>query len=223
VAAHHHCLRAAAAAQAGPTGPELVAPMTAAEPAAPSKLPCRLAERTRARYAEMQECLACGLSRAAAARELNLDIQTVRRFANATCAEELLGKAEHRSTKLDPLIDLVNQCWNEGVANAEAITADLRTVGFKGDAPLPEALLAARNRPQPPGPAPPQAGPHRPGRPKPRAISKALLTQPDRLSEDDALIAKNATAGCAHLQCLHQHVRSFAKIMAQRRGQELTA
>jgi hypothetical protein len=70
----------------------------------------------------------------AAARELNLDIQTVRRFAKATCVEELPGKAEHRSTKLDPYIDLVNQRWNEGVTNARAITAELRALGFKGDA-----------------------------------------------------------------------------------------
>jgi transposase len=59
--------------------------------------------------------------------------------------------------------------------------------------------------------------------PKPRAISKALLSHPDHLSEDDAQIVKNATAGCAHLERLHQHVRTFAKIMAQRRGQELPA
>ncbi len=63
--------------------------------------------------------------------------------------------------------------------------------------------------------------PTAPAVPKPRAISKALLTHPDHLSEDDALIVKNATAGCAHLERLHEHVRSFAKIMAQRRGQEL--
>ena len=62
-----------------------------------------------------------------------------------------------------------------------------------------------------------------PAVPKPRAISKALLTHPDRLSEDDALIVKNATAGCAHLERLQQHVQSFTKIMAQRRGQELPA
>jgi transposase len=36
-------------------------------------------------------------------------------------------------------------------------------------------------------------------------------------------IVKNATAGCAHLERLQQHVRSFAKIMAQRRGPELPA
>jgi transposase len=227
VAAHHHCLRAAAAAQAGPTGPEPAAPVTATEPAAPSERPCRLAERTRARYAEVQECLARGLSRAAAALELNLDIQTVRRFANATCAEELLGKAEHRSTKLDPFIDLVNQRRNEGVTNAEAITAELRTLGFKGDAQAVRRYLkpfrlpgTSRSHPDPHRRKP---APTTQAVPKPRAISKALLTHPDRLSEDDALIVKNATAGCAHLERLQQHVRSFAKIMAQRRGQELPA
>ena len=207
--------------------------MPAAEPVAPPgpvalpERPCRLAERTRDRYTQVQECLARGLSRAAAARELNLDIQTVRRFANASCAEELLGKAEHRSTRLDPFIDLVNQRWNEGVTNAEAITAELRTLGFKGDAQVVRRYLrpfrlpgTSRSHPDPhrrkPAPAAPAV-------PKPRAISKALLTHPDRLSEDDALIVKNATAGCAHLERLQQHVRSFAKIMAQRRGQELPA
>jgi transposase len=230
VAAHHHCLRAAAAPQSGSAGPEPAVLVPAAE-ALPSDLvalperPCRLAERTRDRYAQVQECLARGLSRAAAARELNLDIQTVRRFATASCAEELLSKAEHRSTKLDPFIDLVNQRWNEGVTNAGAITAELRALGFKGDAQVVRRYLrpfrlpgTSRSHPDPgrrrPAPAVPAV-------PKPRAISKALLTHPDRLTEDDALIVKNATAGCAHLERLQQHIRSFAKIMAQRRGQEL--
>jgi len=224
VAAHHHCLRAAAA-QAAPAEPEPAPPE--AGPSAPPGRTRRLAERTRARYAEVQECLARGLSRAAAARELNLDIQTVRRFANATCAEELLGRAEHRSTKIDPYIDLVNQRWNEGVTNAEAITAELRALGFKGDAQTVrrhlQPLRLPGTSPSHPDPRRRHAAPAAPAVPKPRAVSKALLTHPGHLSEDDALIVKNATAGCAHLERLHQHVRTFAKIMAQRRGQELPA
>jgi hypothetical protein len=154
----------------------------AAEPVAPPERPYRLAERTRTRYAAVHECLARGLSRAAASRELNLDIQTVRRFANASCQEELLGKAEHRSTKLDPFIDLVNQRWNEAVTNAETITAELRTLGFKGDA------QAVRRYPKPfrlPGASRSHPDPHRrkpaptaPAVPKPHTISKALLTHP---------------------------------------------
>jgi transposase len=230
VAAHHHCLRAAAAAaQVEPAAQEPPAqvPPPAAEPAAPPGRTRRLAERTRARYAEVQDCLARGLSRSAAARELNLDIQTVRRFANATCAEELLGKAEHRSTKLDPYLDLVNQRWNEGVTNAGAIAAELRALGFKGDVQTVRRYLQSFRLPgtsrSHPDPNRRKAAPAAPAVPKPRAISRALLTHPDHLSEDDALIVKNATAGCAHLERLHQHVRAFAKIMAQRRGQELPA
>jgi transposase len=230
VAAHHHCLRVAAAAQAEPAQaehaqPEPPTPMPSPEAAAQPGRAYRLAERTRTRYAEVQECLARGLSRAAVSRELNLDIQTVRRFANATCAEELLGKAEHRATKLDPYVDLVNQRWNEGVTSAETITAELRAHGFKGDAQTVRRYLRPFRLPgaSPSHPDPHQrkAAPVTPAVPKPRKISKALLTHPDHLTEDEALIVKNATAGCAHLERLHQHVRSFAKIMAQRRGTEL--
>ncbi|HEX3957475.1 MAG TPA: ISL3 family transposase [Trebonia sp.] len=229
VAAHHHCLRAVAAARAEPTQAEQEppAPVPRPESAAPPERTYRLAERTRARYAEVQECLARGLSRAAVSRELNLDIQTVRRFANAGCAEELLGKAEHRSTKLDPFIDLVNQRWNEGVTSAAAIAAELRALGFKGNAQTVRRYLKPF---RPPGTSRSHPDPHHRKQapaatavPKPRKISRALLTHPGRLTEDDAEIVKNAIAGCAHLERLHQHVRSFAKIMAQRRGQELPA
>ncbi|MGW8729941.1 ISL3 family transposase [Streptomyces sp. NPDC055808] len=112
VAAHHHCLRAAAA-QAAPSEPEPVVPEPApsAAPAAPPARNYPLAERTRERYAAVQECLARGLSHTAAARELNLGRRTVRRFADASYVEELLGKAEHLATRLDPYLDLVNQCW----------------------------------------------------------------------------------------------------------------
>jgi hypothetical protein len=202
-------------------------PRPAPEPPAPRGRARRLAGRTRARYAEVQECLARGLSRSAVSRELNLDIQTVRRFANATCVEELLGKAEHRSTKLDPYLDLVNQRWNEGVTNAGAITAELRALGFRGDVQTVRRYLQPFRLPctsrSHPDPNRRNAAPATPAVPKPRTISKALLTHPDRLTEDDALIVKNATTGCPHLERLHEHVRSFAKMMAQRRGQELPA
>ncbi|WP_338063901.1 ISL3 family transposase [Streptomyces noursei] len=104
VASHHGCLREAAAAQVAPGEPELPtpAPTPAAEPVIPPQRVYPLAERTRARYTEVHDRLARGLSRSAIARELNLERRTVRRFANAMCVEELLGKAEHRVTKLDP-------------------------------------------------------------------------------------------------------------------------
>ena len=223
VAAHHHCLRAAAA-EAAPAAPEPPAPvlLPTAEAVTPPPRARRLTQRTRERYAAVHEALARGLSRSAVSRELNLDIQTVRRFANAMSVEELLGKAENRSTCLDPWTNVVNQRWNKGITSATAITAELRTLGYKGSTQVVRRYLQPLRLP---GTSPSHPGPHRrkpapaaPAVPKPRTISRALLTHPDRLSEDDALIVKNATAGCAHLERLHQHVRSFAKIMAQRRG-----
>jgi transposase len=224
VAAHHHCLRAAAA-EAAPAAPEPPAPLSAAEAAAPPARVRRLTQRTRERHAAVHEALARGLSRSAVSRELNLDIQTVRRFANAMSAEELLGKAENRTTSLDPWTGLDCQRWNEGITSATAITAELRGLGFKGSAQVVRRYLQPLRLP---GTSPSHPDPrHRrpaaatPAVPKPRAISRALLTHPDRLTEDDALIIKTATTGCAHLERLHQHVRAFAKIMAQRHGQEL--
>jgi hypothetical protein len=79
---------------------------------------------------------------------------------------------------------------------------------------------ASRSHPDPQHRKP---APSAPAVPKPRTIGRALLTHPDHLTEDDAQILKNATAGCAHLERLQDHVRSFAKIMAQRRGWELPA
>ncbi|WP_300610177.1 transposase [Trebonia sp.] len=127
----------------------------------------------------------------------------------------------------DPYIDLVSQRWNEGVTSAETITAELRALGFKGGAQTVRRYLrpfrlpgASRSHPDPHRRKP---APAAPAIPKPRKISKALLTHPDRLTEDETLIVKNATAGCAHLERLQQHIRSSAKIMAQRRGTELPA
>jgi transposase len=223
VAAHHHCLRAAAAEAA----PEPPAPLPAAEATAPPARVRRLAQRTRDRHAAVHEALARGLSRSAASRELNLDIQTVRRFANATTAEELLGNAENRTTCLDPWTGVVNQRWNEGITSATAITAELRGLGFKGSAQVVrrylQPLRLPGTSPSHPDPRHRRPAPAAPVLPKPRAISRALLTHPDRLTEDDALIIKTATTGCAHLERLQGHIRAFAKIMAQRHGQEIPA
>jgi transposase len=208
VAAHHHCLREASSEGRS-------------TPAPPREYP--LAARTRARHAAVHELLGRGHSRNAVARELNLHILTVRRFADAASVEQLLAKAEHRPTKLDPYLDLVNQRWNEGVETARAIHQELQTLGFTGSANIVERYL----RPLRPGGNGCRRGqgapaPTSPAIPKPRRISRALLTHPDHLTDQDKQNLALATAGCPHLRRLHAHIRSFAKIMAQRRGHELT-
>lgn len=109
VVSHHPCLRQAVREHAD-AHPDALTPAPE-PPQVPAPAPRRhypLADRTRHRFADVQDCLARGLSRAATARELSLGLQTVRRFANAKAVEELRVKAENRATKLDGWLDLVN-------------------------------------------------------------------------------------------------------------------
>jgi transposase len=225
VVAQHGCLRQAARAEA-----EVQPEAEPGEHTPPPEIPgppsrdYPLAARTRQRHADVRECLARGLSRAAVGRELNLDIQTVRRFANAATVEELLAKAEHRSSRLDPWRDVVNQRWNARVTNAQEITAELRALGFTGSVQIVRRYL----RPLRPhgdgrkhGPA--KSAPTTPAIPKPRQVSRWMLTHPDHLDEDEALGLKAAVSSCEHLERLHSHIREFAAIMQQRRGADLPA
>jgi transposase len=230
VASHHSCLRRlpgnqdegrAAAALSPPPDPQ--PPADAGVLAPPEPQPERpLVTRTRQRYAEVQELLAAGLSRAAISRELDLDIQTVRRFADAASLGELLVKAENRTTNLDPFLGQVNRMWNQGITNAAAIAGELRPLGFTGDVQTIRRYL----RPLRPvhsgktGQIKRQA-PARPPVPKPREISRWLLTHPEHLGEEDTLALKQVTTQCEHLERLEELVRRFAVMMTQLRGAEL--
>jgi hypothetical protein len=171
VAAHHHCLRAGAAAQSGPVVPELPLPVSspAAGSAAPPGRTCRLAERTRARYPEVHESLARGLSRSAVSRELSLDIQTVpgsrtlRAWRNCSAGRTPSHQARPLRRPGQPALERGRDQRRSHPFRA----AHPRVQRRRPDrAPLPKALPAARCQPKPPGPAPPQAGPRRSGRPE---------------------------------------------------------
>lgn len=217
VVSHHPCLRKAAREaadtaepQADEVPPSILAPLPRRE--------TPLVSRTRRRYADVRECLARGLSRSAVSRELHLDRQTVRRFANASCVEELLGDVENRPTSLDPWLDVIHQRWNDGVTNAVDLTAELRPLGYIGGVRVVQRYLEPL-RPEPGQAAPTlKSAPATATAPKPRHVGRWLVTHPDHLGEDDALELKKATGACPHLERLHDHVRAFAKIMVQRRG-----
>lgn len=143
--AHHHCLRA----------PD---PDTTSTPALPPR-EYLLAVRTRARHAEIHEHLARGLSCNQVARQLNLHIQAVRRFANAASPQALSAKAEYRPTKLDPYIDLVNQRRNEGVDTACRSTRNCEPSAPPA-APTSSNATCARCAPAATGAAGGKAPPH---------------------------------------------------------------
>jgi transposase len=230
VITHHGCLRVTPPqGDPHPGTPALIevippgaanAPTTAAIPQR------RLVTRTRERFDAVHRRLAAGLSRSAISRELNLDIQTVRRFANATGPDELLVACQNRSTNLDGFIDQVNELWNTGCHNGAQIAAHITERGYTGSVQSVRRYLRAfrvpgtsRSHPDPVRRTPAPSGP---AAPKPRKISQWLLTHPDHLAQDDTLELDNLLTRCEHLNRLHEHVRSFAALMTARRGPELT-
>jgi hypothetical protein len=105
-------------------------PQPEPEPVAPAK-EIRLVTRTRERYTQVQQLLADGASRAEVSRRLDLDPQTVRRFADATSIDELLANTR-RDSLLDPYKSYLHQRWNDGCTDTGTLYTELREQGFRG-------------------------------------------------------------------------------------------
>jgi transposase len=171
----------------------------------------RLVARTRERHTEIHRRLDAGESLSAISRATGLDRKTVQRFARAGSAEELLGKATSRESKLDDFTPYLRQRWNDGVTDAAALHAELREQGWAGSEqtvrryirPFRQALAA-------PDPAP--------AVPKTRQITRWLLTRPDHLQEDEQAQLQAIRARCPHIDALAGHVTAFAEMMTARTG-----
>lgn len=177
-----------------------------------------LVSRTRERHAAVHDLLQAGCSQQEAARVLGLDITTVSRFARAPGPAALLVRATSRDSKLDPFKPWINQQWNQGTTSAAALHAELAaTQGWTGNIHAVERYVrqfreqAWARRNLRPAPAAPPA-------PKPRQITRWLMTRPSRLSPQDQARLAAVTAACPHLDALAGHIRSFAEMMTRRQG-----
>ena len=170
-----------------------------------------MVRRTRERYAEIRGRLDAGESLSGISRATGLDRKTVQRFARAGSAEELLGKATSRESKLDDFTPYLRQRWNDGVTDAAALHAELRERGWAGSEqtvrryvrPFRQALAA-------PDPAP--------AVPKTRQITRWLLTRRDRLQAEEQAQLQAIRAHCPHIDALAGHVTAFAEMMTARTG-----
>jgi len=217
VARHRGCLKEPAPGQAGGDTP----PPAPQQPAAgqdpqdgtldANGRERRLVTRTRERYAAIRERLDAGESLGAISRATGLDRKTVQRFARAGSVDELLAGAMNRESKLDPFRQYICQRWNEGVTDAAVLHAELRERGWTGSpqtvrryvSPFRQALAA----PEP-----------TPAVPKPRQITRWLLTRPDHLQSDEQAQLSGIRARCPHIDALAGHVTAFAEMMTCRTG-----
>ena len=180
-----------------------------------------LVSRTLERHAAVHELLKAGRSQREAAEILGLDRKTVNRFARQADPAMLLVKATGREGKLDPFKPWINRRWNEGLASAAALHAEMTaTQGWTGSVQAVERYVrqfrTADGRTRE-GRNPRQA-PAAPPAPKTRQITRWLLTRPDHLDPDEQARLAAVKTSCPHLDALAGHVRGFAEMMTRRQG-----
>jgi transposase len=204
VAAHHACVRAAVQAVDPPAKPPAPPPAPPAPPPAPepalganvepdgqpeaaaTRDVCgrkrRLVVRTRERYTAAQQLVAEGHSLNRISQQLRLDRGTVRRFAKATCVEQLLVKATNRTGKLDGYTEYLRARFQAGVTDAVVLHAELRQRGFTGSVQTVRRFLHPLRDTVPSPSRPSHPVPPRPEVPKPRHLTRWLMTDPRHLS-----------------------------------------
>jgi transposase len=210
VAKHRTCLNAAAIT------PTMAAPPPPEPERQRSARQGRLAERTRERHTAVHARLAQHTSLRDIAAELGLSRNTVRRFARAASAEELLVNdgTGRRAKLLDTHADYLRRRWNQGCTDAARLWEELRDRGYRGSyATVRDYVRPFRTGPIPPAPAP--------APPKVRQFTGWIMRNPANLTTEDTQRLDAVLAGCPELSALRALVRDFAQMMLQRHGRHL--
>lgn len=178
--------------------------------------------RTRERHAAVQALLAEGCSRAEIGRRLGLDPQTVRRFADASTADELLANTR-RETLIDTHAPYLRQRWDEGCTDATTLLEELRGQSFRGSIQTVRRYLQPFRGTTSTGGTRPKrrATPAPPTPPKPRRVATWIMTDPAKLSADDQARLTAIYQRRPALQALADHVRDFAAMMCNLTGGDL--
>ncbi|MFE3205841.1 ISL3 family transposase [Embleya sp. NPDC059237] len=175
-----------------------------------------LVARMRERYAAVQELRADGLSLNAISRRLDLAFRTVRRYALAADADELLVPTLNRDAKLDRFRPYIVRRWNSGCANATTLHHELQGLGWRGSLRTVNRYMARlRTLATPPSsdPVPP----------KPRRVTGWIMSDPDNLTSGSAVALKDILARCPELAAARRHVGTFASMIRNLGGNGLPA
>jgi transposase len=175
----------------------------------------RLAARTIERHAAVHALLDAGRSISAISRDLRLDRYTVRRFARAATAADLLGERCRRDSVLDAFKDYLQQRWNLGVTDATQLTAEITTRGYTGSDQTVRRYLHPLRVAGLPAP-PPVATP-----PTMRQVTGWLTRRPEDLSEADTATLNKIIDRCPAVASTYDLVRDFATILTQLHGEQL--
>jgi transposase len=169
-----------------------------------------LAARTHDRFAAVHALLEQGVGLLQCARRLGWALNTVKRYARATRAEDLLRPPRYGRCLVDPHRDLVRRRLAEQV-RVTTILAEIREQGYTGSANL---LVRYINQ----------------GRvdteraaPSPRRLVKWLMSKPANLTDHHRQHLDELIASCPEMTTLAARVRKFAALLTQRGGADLDA
>ena len=172
------------------------------------------AESTRQRWAEVHALWDKGIGNTAISKALNLDEKTVRRYARAVSAEELLTQ---RGSALDRHAAYLTHRWQEGCTNAAILAAELRERGYRGS----ERQVRRRVHTWRAGTTPPTAAPVT--APKPRQVTGWIIRPAKDHTESEQADLDRILDRCPVLRTVDQLVSDFGGMLRQRRGQHLDA
>ena len=188
-------------------------PGPAAEQAPPAP-ETGLAARTRARHAEVHAALARGLTITQISRTLRLERKTVRRYATAATAGELIpGGRLTGPGLLGPHQAYLRQRWDEGIRSTDRLHAELLERGYRGSLRTLRRLTAQLRRDTAIPPPPPA--------PAARKVASWILTPPGKLTDTDRAALAQITARCQELSTTRDLVREFADMLCHRHGHHL--
>jgi transposase len=182
----------------------------------------KLVARHRERYARVQALRAQGCTIREIAARLDLNRETAAAFANASGIDELLVKATSRASILDRFKPCLNQRWNDGVHTAAALHQEIQARGWTGSLHTVERYLrqfrTADGRDRQTRAQPQLTAPDTPALPKPRQITRWIMTRPGHLAPGDAASLAALLDASPRLAAAAGHVRSFADMMTRRQG-----
>jgi len=200
-------LTAAEPAYTSPSAETLLAKTEASSPG-------RLMLRNAQRHTEIHELMAQGLTVSAIARRVRLDRKTVRRFASAEVANDLLGPHGRRATALDPFLPYLARRWREGQHVAAFLFDEVCRQGYRGSKRTVRRQLANWRTAEPPPPAHALL-------PGPRTLVWLLLRRASDLDDKEHVLLKHLSERSAELVSARQLAQHFLRLVRERRGCEL--
>jgi transposase len=174
-------------------------------------------QRTRARHAEVHALHEQGLGVYIIARRLGLDPKTVRRYADATDPDVLLGpNGTTRDSILDRHKNYLQQRCKDGITGTTELLAEIRGRGYRGSARTLRRYLITIRGADEPAPAPPPVPPA-------RDITGWIMRPDTKLTDEHRTELQRLCELCPDLAAIRDLAHGFTSMLRTLDGAHLEA